>query len=133
MSRDPDLPRWIAQNQRDRERMEAWVNARLDEVDGEEVDCWGEQMNAWSRESTPEREKEFMTWLNADGPEIAEAERGNIEPLKKKYPHLAKFLQRPKQAGRGRRFPKKDEMSAPIHRATYDGGVGRAQNPGHLA
>ena len=42
-------------------------------------------------------------WLKNFGPEIADAERGNIEPLRKKLPHLAKFLHLAKR-GRGKRL-----------------------------
>jgi hypothetical protein len=37
---------------------------------------------------------------------IAEAQRGNMEPLRKKYPSIAEFLKPPKRPGKGKRFPK---------------------------
>ena len=38
---------------------------------------------------------DWLTELNKDRPEIEAAERGDIEPLRKKFPHLAKFLHLP--------------------------------------
>jgi hypothetical protein len=56
----------------------------------------------WHLDRTPETDwkpnyKTHFEWLKNDGPEIAAAERGNVEPLRKKYPHLAKFLHRAKR------------------------------------
>jgi hypothetical protein len=74
------LPPWSGDN----DWMERWVNEQLDERFGKPQPLdpgWGEP----------------------DGFEIEAAEHGDIEPLKKKYPHLAPYLRLPKRA-RGKRF-----------------------------
>jgi hypothetical protein len=87
--------------------MERWLNAELNELDNRELD-WGYE-NLTSNAASAE---DYIAWRKADGPEIAAAEHGNIKPLRKKYPHLARFLHLPKQPGRGKRFPKNKNVSA---------------------
>jgi hypothetical protein len=38
----------------------------------------------------------FLAWSDSEGSAIESARRGNIEPLRKRYPHLAEFLHPPK-------------------------------------
>jgi hypothetical protein len=66
----------------EREQMIRWVHARLDELQVAEAN--GPKISG----------EEFGAWLAEYGPEIEAAERGNIEPLRKKLlpPHLAKYF-----------------------------------------
>jgi hypothetical protein len=66
------LPKW-----NDNEAMVRWVHRQLDEL----------QAARWQQTGTGTHK-----WLQEDGPQIYHAERGHIEPLRKKYPRLAPFL-----------------------------------------
>lgn len=68
-------PRWIARNSREREAMYRWVVQSLDEEDDAVYTLTGTIDEAASNE-----------------PEIEAAWKGNIEPLRRKYPHHAPFL-----------------------------------------
>jgi hypothetical protein len=91
--------------------MERWLNRKLDELDREDLDRQNEEMRAANVNT---KFDELVTWMKADGPEVREAERGNMEPLHKKYPHLAKFLFLPKQSGKGKNFPKPEPLFAAV-------------------
>lgn len=49
-------------------------------------------------------------WFHNGGPEILEAERGNIEPLRQSYPHLAKYLHLPPMKKGQRRVYRDDQV-----------------------
>lgn len=72
-------PPWFARNPREREAMVQWVHRKLDDRQAEMMRPTGNSAR-------------HRAWLKADGPEIYYAERGIIEPLRKKYPHLEPFL-----------------------------------------
>lgn len=59
-----------------------------------------ERLNAITDPPIPDTDAEFDDWLASDGPAIREAERGNIEPLRQRYPRLAAFLTAAKIDGR---------------------------------
>jgi hypothetical protein len=103
----PGLPRWTARDERDRERMVAWVNWELDYTPVE------------FPKPSPEADEFYRAWRKAYGPEIEHAEHGNIEPLRQRLPDLAKFLHLPKR-GRGKRFPKMRDENDRVQRAAYD-------------
>jgi hypothetical protein len=81
------LPRWRALDQVDRENMVRWVNGRLDEL---------ERADWHAFERSPKLQLP-PDWFDNLGPEIDSAEQGFIEPLRRKLPHLAKFLYLPKK------------------------------------
>ena len=96
-----DLPPWQARNEREWWMMEDWANHELNQLpDGSET---------W-KPSPPKIAKQHLDWLFNLGPEIQAAEHGDIEPLRKKLPHLAKFLHRPKRPRQGDRFPKRTDV-----------------------
>jgi hypothetical protein len=95
------LPPLRARNERDRNRMEAWLDAKLLDLDGLEADWRGAQLNAASAEPRSDP----WTWTEAQAIAVAE-QYGNMEPLRTMYPQLAKFLQPPKRPGKGKRFEK---------------------------
>jgi hypothetical protein len=76
-----NLPKWD-----DNEGIEAWTNKRL---------------------GKPKRRR----WRGRDGFELYKAEHGDLGPLKKKYPHLARYLRLPKRA-RGKRFQQLPRVEA---------------------
>jgi hypothetical protein len=90
------LPPWHARDAQGRRMMIEWVNSELDRQLKVETD---QKMANFDQ-------KEFQDWSVEYGPEILDAEHGNIEPLRKRLPTLAKFLHLPKQEGPGKRFPK---------------------------
>ena len=98
-----ELPRLIARPgiKSDQRKMEQWLNRRLDELDREDLDRSSEVMRAANTETD-----EIVAWMKADGPEVRAAEHGDIGPLRKKYPHLAKYLHPPERSGKGDKFPK---------------------------
>ena len=74
------------------------VNRKLDELERADWDAFM-AMPKWS----PSKD-----WFDNLGPEMSSAEGGDIEPLRRKLPHLAKFLHLPKRGhGQGKhRKPK---------------------------
>jgi hypothetical protein len=80
----------------DNKGMERWVNDQLDELDAANPDWPAVAM-----------ERHFA-WVEALGPEIDAADHGDIAPLRAKLPHLARFLQLPKQPD-GKRFARLDD------------------------
>jgi hypothetical protein len=89
-------PPWHARDAQERQMMIEWVNSELDRQLKVETD---QRMANFDQ-------KEFRDWCAEYGSETFEAEHGNIEPLRKRLPKLAKFLHLPKQEGPGKRFPK---------------------------
>jgi hypothetical protein len=83
MSQDP--PCWKPKSKRDEEAMVRWVNERLDDLLDSEVT---------GRTGTDR----YIEWLKNDGPQIWAAERGDLDPLRKLYPHLAPYLHRRKRS-----------------------------------
>ena len=102
------LPSWIACNGPDRQKMIDWLNFGLN---SSRYDPIIEQLLADQESWTPEKDEEFLEWVTSDGFAIRAAEDGDIEPLRKKYPHLARYLQLPKRSGKGDRFPRPRPMS----------------------
>jgi hypothetical protein len=78
--------------------MEAWVNARLDIID--------DMLNAWI-DTQPKATEYFAD----DELEVLEAEKGNIEPLRAKYPRLARFLHLPRRRRGERYLPDKNVIA----------------------
>jgi hypothetical protein len=109
----PLLPHYPARDEPEREAIRVWVYAKLDELD-EIIEA---NLNLPRGDDV-----DFLNWLLGDGPIIAEARKGNLQPLRDKYPHLAEFLQPPK-IGRGkyRRVRKPDQPSKlELDAAVYD-------------
>jgi hypothetical protein len=101
-----ELPRWECHNARDARAMVAWVNAKLDQMDtiSERFVRYGE--------SVLESDEAYVL-----AQAIKQADNGDIEPLRRLYPHLAGFLRRPKRQ-RGKRFAKNNR--SPVKEAVYD-------------
>ena len=89
---DPRPPWKPDRDKRYRQKMTDWVNWHLDHAPTPDF-----------TPSTPDEAKRQWELLKNDGLEIAAAERGDIEPLRKKWPHLAKYLHLAKRE-RGKRF-----------------------------
>lgn len=90
------LPPWEAKNSREREWMERWVNAKLDELDSEDLDRLERQINA-ANASAPEWPTIKAQMDEHDLKKALErAERGDMASLRKLYPRLARFINRPK-------------------------------------
>lgn len=76
-----------------------WVNLELDR------NFW-RRLKKWNRLAhSPDNVKEVGDWFADLGPQVEQANRGNVEPLRKALPKYAKFIKPPK-LGRGQRFPK---------------------------
>jgi hypothetical protein len=103
------LPPWEAKTAAARAAMERWANAQLDieletEIKATNQDC--------------ESREAFLRWLTETGPQIDAAERGNIQPLREKYAHIAKFIHLP-PLGRGKKR-KKPFKFEPLEAAVQD-------------
>jgi hypothetical protein len=85
-----DKPRWTARDEKDREKMVRWVHEKLDQKLRDNLNT-----------DLPERCREYEDFLAKDGPQLAAAAHGDLEPLRRKYPHLARFINLP----RGKRGP----------------------------
>jgi hypothetical protein len=107
MSERDELPPLTARNERDRENMEAWVTRKLEDID----DALLASLNA-AAAGNEENERRLTEFLESDEAEIHAAERGNIEPLRAKYPQLARFLHLPKRSGKGDKFPPRKDYIA---------------------
>ena len=79
MKPDPTLPRWIAQDQRDRQTMHDWVNARLDELDAEER---RRQADPFPPVIAPEHAEKYDKWRREGGLELLAMEHGVIGPMR---------------------------------------------------
>jgi hypothetical protein len=78
-------PPWIASSERERERMIDWVERQLDR--------FPEDYPVYV--PSEEHDAQIAAWYAADGPEKIAAERGDMEPLRKKHPELARYLHPP--------------------------------------
>jgi hypothetical protein len=87
-----DLPPWHAQNEKDNEEMRRWVNLKLDELFKTAMESF----------QSPNRLAEMDRWSEGDEPELYAARHGNLEPLRKKYPLFAPFLNYPTLGQRGK-------------------------------
>jgi|SRR5450759_3170077 hypothetical protein len=77
-----ERPPWDAP----KDKMVRWMHRKLDDLQQAELDP-GRDKNAIRR-----RGKDHAAWLAAYGPEIEQADYGDIKPLRKRLPHLARFL-----------------------------------------
>src|SRR5208337_5059641 len=100
--------------ERDRKAMIEWVIRELDLIFDTEL----KELKRGKQQRDEEKLQRLLAWAKTDGLAIAAAKHGNIEPLRKKYPRLAKFLFLPK----GTRSPKppKDAFSPAIAVAADD-------------
>jgi hypothetical protein len=98
------LPRWDCSKPRDAEKMIEWVNSELDRK-RQPPGGWAEGLRMFD----PDHVK---------GRAIQQADKGNMEPLRRLLPGLARFLHRPKQE-RGKRFPR-DKDGDPVAAAARD-------------
>ena len=87
------LPKW-----NDNEAMVRWVHRQLDELQDARLRPTGTSAHKW---------------LAEDGPQIYYAERGRIEPLRKKYPRLAPFLFAPPKR-KQKRVPRHDAITVAV-------------------
>jgi hypothetical protein len=88
------LPRWDCSKPQDAQDMIKWVNIELDR-----------------KRKPPRGWAEGLLMFDPDyvkGKAIEQADKGNMEPLRKLLPGLARFLHPPKQE-RGKRFPRNKE------------------------
>jgi hypothetical protein len=79
------LPPWHAGNQRDRRWMIDWTIGRWSMLPDPSQPAVSSDVDS----------KKFRAWWYNGGREIEEAEHGDIEPLREKFPHLARFLHLP--------------------------------------
>jgi hypothetical protein len=117
MAGSHNLPPWIARNPRDRERMRTWVNAKLDEAIAIEerefvanVAKLGQQLLSehLDDDEKARRKHRGLAKDRERQEELAlqQAEQGNLEPLRKRNPRLARFINLP-PLKRGEHFKKK--------------------------
>ena len=92
-------PPWTALNERERQAMIDWVNARLDEGGGGRG-LSPEHAARLTPENLARGIKQLHKWMGEGGPELELAQHGNIEParelVRKVFPYLADLLQPPK-------------------------------------
>lgn len=106
-------PPWEAKNSREREWMERWVNARLNELDSEKLDRLEKRLNA-TNASAPE-----WSIIKAQMDEhvlkkaLETAECGDMALLRNLYPRLARFINRPRLDKPGDHFLRDPEQLAP--------------------
>ena len=119
MAGNNSLPQWIAHNPRDRERMRTWVNAKLDEaiaIEERKVAAdiakaghlLSERLGRLNDDEKARRKDRGLAKAREWQEELAlqQAEQGNLEPLRKQYPRLARFINLPRLK-RGEHFKKK--------------------------
>jgi len=114
-----NLPPWKAHSPRHRERMRAWVNAELDAQEAafhrrlvSEVANYtrllGERLSHLDDGEKSRRKERGLAktqeWLRELA--LQQAEQGNLEPLRKLHPGLARFINKP-LLKRGEHFGKK--------------------------
>ena len=117
MSRDGKPP-WIARNKREREWMRRWVNTKLDEA----IDIADKKFTDEVKQCAAllknkgddgfaridlRRKNRILAKTRKWHEDLAleEAERGNIEPLRKLFPRYARFINLP-SLKRGQHFKK---------------------------
>ncbi len=97
------LPRWRAIRAQDQREMADWVNWQLDKALEQEI----------GRLSISD--PAFEQWLFGDGPTLEAARKGNLDPLRKRYPHIAKYLNLPRQKrGKYQRAVKRPDLMAAV-------------------
>jgi hypothetical protein len=112
MTRSDDRPAWTAQ-------VQAWVNAALDEEDARfhrklandgrlSLLAWSESLSRLDDNEKARRKDRGLVKTQEWKLELAlqQAEQGNIEPLQKQNPRLARFINLP-ELGQGKHFEKK--------------------------
>jgi hypothetical protein len=114
MSGDDAKPPPIARDEHDRERIETWLNKKLNEAldiadkqFAEDVKHFNEAAkDAAFRQSLRARLDENRAWLRSDHYVIEAAKRGDLKPAQAKHPALAQadMLKLPAQPGPGKRF-----------------------------
>ena len=128
MKEDAKPPR-IAGNQAEREWMRNWVIAKLDAMDEAALAASGfdetmkpllshfddPNVRACFKALVDKQLRELRTSEFA----IAQAWRGNMEPLRRLYPDLKPFLQRP-NLDRGEHFEKASDLQLRIEQARED-------------
>lgn len=110
LCRETPLPPWHARNRSERRWMIDWVIGR-----------WSMLPDPPQRVSSDADGNKFIAWwYDGCGREIEAAEHGDIEPLRKKFPHIARFLNLPVLPNK-KNWPKRktyarDESAAAIMR-----------------
>jgi hypothetical protein len=123
-----DSTPWIARNSRDRERMRTLVNAKLDEaiaIEERKVAAdiakaghlLSERLGRLNDDEKARRKDRGLAKTREWQEELAlqQAEQGNLEPLRKQYPRLARFINLPTLSKPGEHFKKKPHT----HRAPH--------------
>lgn len=85
------LPDWTCGNVRDQQAMIRWVNAQLDEAEFQEL------YNILSGNVRPFTPEEKLAY------QIERAESGDLGPLRRKFPQIARFINFPMRKRRTRR------------------------------
>jgi hypothetical protein len=101
------LPQWECRTASEEKAMTDWVNAELNriKIDSENFVRYGESRLTLDERYVLERA-------------IEEADRGNIESLRRLHPHLARFLQ-PPELGVGEKY-QKDNSNDLVNKAVGD-------------
>ncbi len=96
LAADAAPPPWIARNPRDRQAMECWVIARLDDLDAAERQ---RQADNFPPVVPPEHAEKYDKWRREGGLEFEAAKRGVIVPardlVRTVFPLLADLVQLP--------------------------------------
>ena len=107
----PKLPKprcWWSHNEADADKMVAWVNEHLTVRKAERMnEMIAEVGDQWKLD--PETGLATITYYKLEDM-FDEAETGNMEPLRKAYPKLAKYLN-PRQRGKGD-YPRPPNLKA---------------------
>jgi hypothetical protein len=103
-----ELPPWDHRGVKRLQRaMIRWVKNELNKQFEQRVAEWEKKAHS------PENLKGLEDWFNTFAPQIEEAKRGKIEPLRRavaeKHPELLPFIHLPKQPGPGKKFLKLKE------------------------
>jgi hypothetical protein len=126
-----DKPPPLARNERDRQWMERWLNAKLDQILYAFNRPWLDAIAGFSKamkddpdfqRRTSDQLAEFRAQRNSGGAVIEAAQRGDLAPARKKYPELAAadMLKLPARPGRGKRFPKVKDREPDLTEAVWD-------------
>jgi hypothetical protein len=108
-----ERPPWRNESESGKRWMRAWVNQ---ELNLETI----RYNSSRSRAEVEQARAEFDAWINTPlAMEISSAEDGDIEPLRRALPHLARFLHLPKQPN-GVRRPMDDEYGDRVRVAVND-------------
>jgi hypothetical protein len=143
MSRDDAKPPRIARDEHDREWMETWLNTELNKIldiaDKKLADAVKQIVADLPRTKRPDDVISFRhepalgahprklmwiakspAWQRSEDWAIEAAKRGDIGPLRARYPELAQadMLKLPAQPGRGRRFTKDNSLTSFEHDLT---------------